>query len=329
VSEEGSTVPTLTPAEEIDARAAAWFTARSDVNAASQSDQGEFEAWLAESANNLLAYWRMEAGWERAGLLAAVRPMRGDRTPVRDRRPWGLWFGRVAAIAAIVGIGVTAAYQLSGDKTEIYATPVGGHRTVTLADGSRIELNTNTVLRVSRAGQGRKVELAQGEAYFSVKHDRAHPFIVRVGDHRLVDLGTKFVVRKGKDRMKVGLIEGSVRLEDADTWSRKRIAVLAAGDVAVATPGKVLITRGATRELAEDVAWRENRLVFDRATLADAAAEFNRYNEQKLVIPDSRVARLTFSSVFPIHGVEAFVRVAQKSLGLRVEHRGGEIVISR
>jgi transmembrane sensor len=325
VSTEDDAGSVLTPAEEIDARAVAWLTELSE----GERDEVKFEAWLAESPNNLLAYWRVEAGWDRAGLLSAVRPMRRNRAIVFDRRRWGLWFGRVAAIAFIAGIGTTAVYQLSGDKTETYVTPVGGHRTVNLVDGSRIELNTDTVLRVNVGGQGRKVELAQGEAYFFVKHDQAHPFTVKVGDHRLVDLGTQFVVRKDEDRMKVGLIEGSVQVEDANAWSQKRIAVLAAGDVAVATPGKMVITKGSKREFAEDVAWRECRQVFDHARLADAAAEFNRYNDQKLVIADSRVAQLTFSTAFPTHGVDAFVRVAQKSLGLRIEHKNGEILISR
>ncbi len=325
MSAEDDAGPTLTPAEETDARAVAWLTELSE----GERDEARFEAWLAQSPNNLLAYWRAEAGWDRAGLLAAVRPVRRNRTPAFDRRRFGLWFGRVAAIVAIAGIGAAAAYQLTADKTQTYATLVGGHRTVTLADGSRIELNTDTILRVNVGGKGRKVELAQGEAYFFVKHDRAHPFTVKVGDHRLVDLGTKFVVRKDEDRMKVGLIEGSVQVEDANAWSQKRIAILTAGDVAVATPGKVLITKGATSELAEDVAWREGRLIFDHATLAEAAAEFNRYNDQKLVIADAHVAQLTFSTAFPTHGIEAFVRVAQKSLGLRIKRENGEILISR
>ncbi len=316
--------PALTLAEQIDAQAAAWFNDRNDGTA----DQAEFDAWLAQSPNNLLAYWRMEAGWDRAGLLAAVRPPKRNRTGERDRRPWGLWFGRIAAIVAVVGIGVAATYDFSSDKFATYTTPVGGHRTITLADGSQIELNTDTTVRVAAAGKNRRVELVRGEAYFTVKHDKSSPFVVDAGDQRLVDLGTKFLLRRATKEVRVGLFEGSVRLETAGLLSSSPLAVLTAGDVAVASPGKVLITRGATRELNAEAGWRAGRLIFDHTTLADAAAEFNRYNDLKLVIVDGHVGAMKFSSAFPTDGIEAFIRVAQKSLGLHVERRDGEVLIS-
>ncbi|HEY4123968.1 MAG TPA: FecR domain-containing protein [Rhizomicrobium sp.] len=324
MSESEDAKPALTPAEQIDAEAAAWFNDRNDGTA----DRAEFDAWVAQSPNHLLAYWRVEAGWDRAGLLAAVRPPKHNRSDEPDRRPWGLWFGRIAAIVAVVGIGVAATYEFSSDKFATYTTPVGGHRTLTLADGSQIELNTDTTVRVDAAGKDRRVELVQGEAYFSVKHDKRHPFVVDAGEQRLVDLGTKFLLRRNAQSVKVGLFEGSIRLETPGLLVSSPLTVLAAGDMAVATPGKVLITRGATRELNAEAGWRAGRLIFDHTTLAEAAAEFNRYNDLKLVIADDHVGAMKFSSAFPTSGIEAFIRVAQKSLGLHVERRDGEVLIS-
>ena len=317
-------MPALTPADEIDAQAAAWFNDRE----CGVVDQAEFKAWLAQSPNNLLAYWRMEAGWERAGLLTAIRPSKLNRPDAKHRRSWGPWLGRLAAVVAVMGIGVGGAYEYSRDKFVTYTTPVGGHRVVALADGSQIELNTDTAVRVDAAGSTRRVELVHGEAYFSVKHDSGRPFMVDAGDQRLVDLGTKFLVRRTPKEIRIGLFEGSVRLETPGLLSSSPVAVLTTGDVAVATPGKVLITRDATRQLNADAGWRSGRLIFDHATLADAAAEFNRYNEVKLVIADAHVGAMKFSSAFPTNGVEAFVRVAQKSFGLHAERRNDEIIIS-
>jgi transmembrane sensor len=320
--------PALSPSEQIDARAAAWFLERAD-GAADAESEAVFEAWLAQSPKHQLAYWRMEAGWDRAGLLAAVRPPRRVHRGADAKAPWSRWFVRAAAVVLIAAAGASAFVVSRRDDSVTYETPVGGHRTVTLADGSRIEMNTATTLKVASDEKGRHIELLQGEAFFHVKHDGAHPFVVDAGDHRLVDLGTEFSVRRNADELKVGLVEGSVRLESAGTWSHSQLAVLAPGDVAVATPGKVTIVKAAAQEVTDDLAWRKGRLVFRHATLADAAAEFARYNKQTLTIPDARVASLTFSSTFPTDGVEAFVRVAQISLGLHVERRGDEIVISR
>jgi transmembrane sensor len=317
------------PADAIDAQAVAWFTDRNDAREWNDAAQAEFDAWLAQSPKHLLAYWRVEAAWNRAGLLAAVRPARGERANGNEPRRWSLWFGRAASVVAVLSIGAMTAFYLTGERSVTYATPVGGHRQLALADGSRIELNTDTIIQVNSAGQGRQVELVQGEAFFHVKHDASHPFVVRAGNHWLVDLGTEFFVRKDAAEMRVGLIEGRVRLESAAGASHPQSAVLVPGDIALATADKVSVTKKSVRDLSDDLGWRNGNLVFHRATLAEAVMEFNRYNERKLVVADGQVAKLTFSSVFPTNGIDAFTRVAQKSMGLRVERRGEEIVISR
>lgn len=328
MSEDAIMDTALSPSEQIDARAAEWFLARSEDQIDGDAE-ATFEAWLAQSPTHQLAYWRMEAGWDRAGLLAAVRPPRRLMRGAEERRPRSRWFVRVAAAVLIAAAGTSAFLFSQRDDAVTYETPVGGHRTVTLADGSRIELNTATVLKIASGGAGRHIELLQGEAFFEVKHDGTHPFVVDAGGHRLVDLGTEFSVRKTVDELKVGLVEGSVRLEKTNTWSHTQLAVLAPGDVAVAASGKVTITKAVSQEVTDDLAWRQGRLVFRHATLAEAASQFARYNKQTLSIPDARVANLTFSSAFPTDGIEAFVRVAQKSLGLHVARHGDDIVITR
>ena len=335
MSESGNMDRALTQAEKIDADAIAWFVDREDASEQTGETQAAFDAWLTESPRHLLAYWRAEAAWDHAGLLTAVRGPRDLRAGTgldvssANRRDWKLWFGRMTAIAAVVVAGIVLGFQFLGQNTITYATPVGGGRTVTLADGSRIELDTDTLIRVNTQRQNREVELVRGEAFFKVTHDPAHPLVVTVGDERLVDLGTQFDVRRESDRTKIGLVEGSVRLESGNDWFHSPQATLQPGDIAVATTGKILITEGANTELADDLAWRSGRLVFRHATLGEAAAEFNRYNREKLVVADPGVAELRFSSVFPVHGIEAFARVAKKSLGLHVAHEGGNIVIGR
>lgn len=70
-------------------------------------------------------------------------------------------------------------------------------------------------------------------------------------------------------------------------------------------------------------------IVFDNATLADAAAELNRYNQQKIVIVGSGVGQLTLNATLPANNVGLFVRSARTLFNLQVENRGNEIVISR
>ena len=84
--------------------------------------------------------------------------------------------GVAASLAILAIIGVTAGkFLVPHAQVRTFTTPVGGHEVVSFADGTKIELNTNTVLRASMTTDQRTVWLDKGEAYFQVKHDAAHP----------------------------------------------------------------------------------------------------------------------------------------------------------
>src|SRR6185312_12527900 len=102
-----------------------------------------------------------------------------------------------AAAVMLVGVAATAGYyKFTASNVSTYATAVGGHRTLTLPDGTVIELNTDTVVSITNDLAQRRVWLTKGEALFEVKHDARHPFTVIASDHKVTDLGTKFVVRQ-------------------------------------------------------------------------------------------------------------------------------------
>jgi transmembrane sensor len=314
-------------AQSIKECAATWLErrVREDWNA---RDQAELDAWLNESPAHKLAYWRLDAAWDRAERLAALGTSLLEHAPQAERKTFPIL--RVAAVFAIVAaLGAGAANFLLRPQERVFQTPVGGHETVSFVDGSRIELNTDTVLRTRMTTDGRTIWLDRGEAFFQVKHDAAHPFVVMAGDHRITDLGTKFLVRRDPARLEVALLEGRVRLGAAVESPQSRSTLLAPGDIATATTSTMFVTRNTQTALASELGWRRGVLVFRYTPLADAAAEFNRYNRQKLVVADPVVARLTIYGTFPVNDVMAFARVARTALGLRVENHGNEIVILR
>jgi transmembrane sensor len=313
-------------AKAIQARAVEWIVQRQTAESWSEEDQASLDAWLAESSEHLLAYWRAEDGWKRTELLGALRSFRPQtrQNPDRTRIVWA----RRAAVAAIVAVAGVVAANYFGETPQpsefTYSTVVGEHKTLALADGSQIEMNTDTVLRASR----RKVVLLKGEAYFQIKHDAAHPFMVYASGHRIVDLGTKFVVKSAPDRVEVALVEGSARV-DSDGKASIHSALLKPGDVAVATATSISVTKKTAPALAKELAWRHGNLVFDNTALADVAAEFNRYNRQKIVITDPKVARLTIVGTFPANDEEAIINTAREVFGLQARQENGRIVISR
>jgi len=310
---------------EIEAQAADWLQRR-HVWSWTHEDQEKLDAWLGENIAHRVAYVRLEAAWGRAETLADMRPA-SRRLP---QLASGFIFLRsVAATLLAVALVIGAIYVLSPvSREQTFATALGGRETVILADDSRIELNTDTVVRADMGLARRSVVLDKGEAYFQIKHDADHPFEVKAGNYRVIDLGTKFVVRRDGDRIEVALVEGSARV-DAPEGSGRRSVTLAPGEIAVATANDFAISKRLPQALATELGWRRGMLIFKHTTLAEAANTFNRYNRRKLVVGDAAVAKLTINGTFRIDDVDAFTRLVREVFDVNVKSADGNITISK
>jgi transmembrane sensor len=318
----------IAPASDVDAQAMDFILKR-NLEDWTGDDQAAFDAWFAQSLAHKTAYWRLNSVWQRADRLGALRPLsaQNERAKIAPRK--GNFLKMAAALVLLAGAGAMGSRWFFDSQTQTYATQIGGHKSIVLADGTRIELNTNTVLRTHVDAKNRSVELVRGEALFHVKHDSAHPFTVVAGRHRITDLGTSFVVREKPDRLEVALIEGRARLESTDAQAPvKRLAILTPGDEAVATRENMSITRKARTDIEDELGWRRGVLVFHRATLAEVANEYNRYNHRKIIIADWSAAARTMSATLPTNDPATFARIARNFLGLHVRESRNEIVIS-
>lgn len=315
-------------AKDINASAAQWLERR-EFESWGDADEAELAAWLAQSWENRVAYWRLKDAWEHTQRLSALRRSANPPAGSALRNLFRPMLLRVAAaVIAVAAIGGGIAAYLDKPSETIYATQIGGHETIVLADGSKVELNTDTVLRSQVGAHERLVTLERGEAYFQIAHDPKHPFVVMAGDHRVTDLGTKFLVRRDNKNLEVAVTEGRVQLDTPDGRLQSPV-LLTRHEAASVHDSKVFVTRKTAQSLTNELGWRHGFLVFDHTSLADAVAQFNRYNRGKLVIADPATARLTMDGTFPIDGISAFTEVAQEVFKLRTERRGENIVITR
>lgn len=315
-------------ANDVRALAAEWLERRVGDDW-SDKDQVELDVWLAESATNKVAYMRVSAAWNKADRIVVLKtPAFRSTTPAPHKRRFLTSFRVAATLVAVSAICIGTVQYLARPEGAVYSTGVGGHKTITLSDGSKIELNTDTSLRITLKNDRRSVDLDKGEAFFQVTHNASRPFTVTVGNHRVRDIGTKFLVRREPSEVKVSLVEGRAQFENIGA-SGSRPAILAPGDVVVATSEDFHVTRKPVGELDETMAWRHGSLIFFHTSLAAAAKEINRYNEQKVVIADADAARLKINGTFPANDVRLFGRVAHVVLGVSVENKDGDVVISR
>jgi transmembrane sensor len=311
----------------VEHQAADWFD-KKHFWPWTDAEEAAFSAWLAQSPAHEIAYWRLEAGWTRAERMAALKQPRGATESLRRRVLSGATrAAAVLTVLALLGLGLGLP---SKTQEEIYSTPIGVHRIVRLTDGSTIELNTNTRLKVLSGGKGRQVKLEKGEAFFNIKHDAAHPFVVHVAGRKVTDLGTKFILRLDSDkRLVMTLTEGRARLDATTSDQVHRQATLEPGDVAIATDVALRLKKSAQRDVVRELGWREGKLIFDHTTLADAVAQFNRYNTQQLRINDPEIAARTVSGTFQTTNTSDFASLARDVLGLKLERKQGVIVIAR
>jgi transmembrane sensor len=320
-------------ASAIEDRAADWLQRRRYWKEWSEADQEALDAWLAQSMNNAVAYWRLEATLERAERLSALQSAHFHRQAKSSskRLPGGAL--RLAVAMGALAVAATISYPMWGPVPQpagqFYATGIGGRATVKLTDGSSIELNTDTAIRADvRAGR-RYVSIEKGEAFFDIVHNAKSPFVVDVDGHRITDLGTKFAVRDEPGRVEVTLLEGRASIASVRPDTQGHSAILTPGDVAVATSDSLSVEQKPKPTLAKELSWRHGLVVFDGARLSDVAQELNRYSSQKIVIAGDEAGKLTIDASVPTDDVRAFTRVAREVFGLHVQDRGNEIVISR
>jgi transmembrane sensor len=320
---------------EIEQQAAAWL-AKKDGDSWSTADQTQLDQWLALATAHRVAYLRLAAAWSRTGLLApratepAAPPVRRDDAVAEAERRslprFSQW--RIAA-AILVTIGATAGWlAMRATPTEVrYETRLGAHQTYALEDGSKLTLNTATLLRARVSQNARTVWLDQGEAYFDIAHDTSHPFVVIAGANRITVLGTRFSVRREASDTRVAVVDGRVQVENEQLSSQSPV-ILVKHQQVVATPVALHKSDESDAAIDQQLSWREGKLVFDQVTLAEAASEFNRYNKKRLVLADTEAAGLKIGGRFDVDNIKGFASLLERGFGLDVRETNDTITIA-
>ncbi|NJO13427.1 MAG: hypothetical protein HC872_08165 [Gammaproteobacteria bacterium] len=233
--------------------------------------------------------------------------------PARRNRFAGVPWRAAAAIAAV---GLTALLFLVARTAwfeRSIETELGEWKTVTLADGSELQLGPNTRLKVDLSDSQRSVALAHGEAYFKVAKDAARPFLVEVDRYSVLAVGTEFAVSRRKGELIVTVSEGKVRVAPDggnDLAPALQVPIMADYQLRIADTWPVLPTR---IEVRYALAWRQRQLMFQAGdTLADAVEEFNLRNRVQLKL-DPRAAALPVRGSFDASDPAAFALTVDKT----------------
>lgn len=310
----------------IDDIAAAWV-GREDGDRLTPAERMQRDRWLAEDVRHRGAYARAHAvhlHFDRARALAQGFGAEAMRSRHTHRR--GRWLAALAACVVAAATGMLALQQAVPDHgapgSGHHLTRIGEVLRLPLADGSAVTLNSGSEVVVEFSPARRQVQLLRGEALFDVAKDRHRPFVVMAAGAEVRAVGTSFSVRRRQDdAVKVVVREGTVDVE-ADQRTPQRVT---ANMLAMVSPTRaVQVQPLPARRVQQLLVWREGMIAFDGDTLAQAAAEFARYNDMRILIDDPAVARRTVVGLYSANDPEGFARSVALSMGLQIEHtRGG------
>jgi transmembrane sensor len=232
-------------------------------------------------------------------------------------------------MAASLLIAVSGTWYWYIHVHNTYSTSVAEQRTLTLEDGSTVELDSGSRIRIAYSGHERRVELLDGQALFRVAQDLRRPFIVHTQATNIQAIGTQFDVYKKDTGTIVTVVEGRVAvIPQGPVQLEGDGLLLAAGEQATADAQGTL-ARTAQPNMAAATAWTQRQLVFKGTSLHQVAAEFNRYNQRHLVVSDPKLAELKITGIFSSTNPAPLIRFLEARPDIVVTQAGNEILVSR
>ena len=307
--------------------ASEWFALVRSGRVGQRLDR-QWSQWMAVDADHEKAYERRELAWELSADLRdapSIRTLMNDAdsllrqsehptAAVRARRWLQLW--PVGAAAAIVVVLIPFLIRYNSVSTSDYSTAKGEQRTVTLADGSTVSLNTATRLRVRYSQGKRSVEMIEGEALFTVAKDPTRPFGVHARRGVSTAVGTEFDVRVDGLTVAVSVLEGTVAVA-ADQAARDTAPVAVTTGYQVTYSDNGSMSAPGPTDAARIRGWLSQRIVFNDVTLAAALEEYNRYTAIPVVLGNPELAGRHINGVFRIGDEAAFLGALQQGLHLK------------
>jgi transmembrane sensor len=369
---------------QIYEEAADWLV-RNREHELNEAARKSFDLWLRISPQHIRAYLELSALWEDLSLLepcsdassahldarsrayenvvslecraresdkpaSIAGDVLGRASPTARRQRW-----RFRIAASLLVLATATAFVTWTTREPGYSTEIGEQRTIKLADGSIVELNSASRLRIHFTSKQRSVELMQGQALFQVAKERARPFVVSAGGARVRAVGTEFDVYQKQAATVVTVLEGQVAIvpqsvypdsaassassltkppgADRDTGVDGELRTKDTSPIVLSAGQQLTVTHDAVKEtpradLAAATAWTQHHIVFTDAPLNEVAEEFNRYNTRRVIIADPELETFGINGVFSSADPSVLVRFLRQQGDIEVEESDTAIRIS-
>lgn len=335
----------------IEEEAADWVVKLDGDIPPSPEELAELKEWLGRSSVHRNALASMAHFWNNNMLTELSVPLgKKDAAPRKQKQRRFLWqMGFAGAMLVIIASVILFSPWILTDKSNgFYVTAVGQQKTVSLSDGSSIQLNTNSQVDVSYSGDYRDIHLLQGEVHFTVARNKSRPFRVYVGNSRVEAVGTAFTVYARGADIDITVTEGKVLLEalhaitvakdqrsqpvmehgfDKSKRARKLGWLNAGQKSTVRESGVDMATIAEIKNVDSEVmeyqlSWRKGFLSFNGETLQTVVDEISRYTTVRIDIVDPSLRDIEIGGQLKVGETESMLNALEANFGLEVTRVG-------
>lgn len=306
----------MNPTESQLLEAARWH-ALAGARGLSADQSTALDTWLARDVSHRLAYADIAAAGfalQQSSAAAEALPAQARPAVRRNFVRWG-----VAAAPLLLLIAIIAGPRVQPTVENLrsdFHTSIGQPATQTLADGSVLQLDTDSAVRIRMTAERRDIELLRGRLSISVAKDPNRPLHVTSGGADAMAVGTRFVVDRRDRATHVGVQEGIVRV----TRGNGKSAQLVAGQQVSVDDGDGW--QVVDLDPASD-SWTRGVLSAERQPLADVLGELDRYLPERIVLLDSAHARMPITATLPLTDPDAALRVLVQTSNLTLRRLPG------
>ncbi|MGI2031615.1 FecR family protein [Rhizobium panacihumi] len=285
--------------------------------------QAQFNTWLAKDPQRGEVFERARRAMGDASYL-----LKSDLDFAQRATHKPLLRARNITAALLLALGASAAFLAADGPMRLRAdviTGTGQKQILTLADGSKVELNAETAIAVDLEPNERRIRLLRGQAYFEVAADPARPFIVEAGNGTTTALGTAFDINVSDEATRVTVTEHAVMVASLSDDRKQRLSEN--NQVTYDDDGQLGSVE--PTDIAMTTAWRQGRIVFDNRPLSAVIDELARFLPGRIMIAQSDLAKRKISGSLDLSDPQTALESFSEAIGIKVTRLGPYLTILR
>ncbi len=335
--------------EQIQEQACLWIS-RMD-RGLSSIEQRELVVWCNQNTANHSTLLEMASYWDDVSVLNELSGL----FPLEKTKKSNNKYAAIALAASIAIISLLSTNALIDRSflpflpslqeqaltpTQTLQTLISEQNSLTMSDGTHIQLNTNSIVEIAYTSSFRQLTLVQGEARFDVAKDKSRPFTVTSGEKSFTALGTIFNVQKNDDReMELMVTEGRVLItkstealevikqtllttnENTKKSELPGLLVVSGEKAVIAKHEEIPVKRVSLDQVQRDLAWQQGMLIFDGEPLSKALSEISRYTSSRFEVTDPQISQVKVSGYFKANDIDGLL--ASLKSNFNISHSKG------